>query len=86
MAYPSETIGLPAGIGTTASTDTFPTHYSELGKGGHRTTNTTTERNNITTERREFGMLVTYLTVKHINLKIFQWEEYLILLQIIVIG
>lgn len=45
-------------ITTTDASDTYPTHDSSLGKGGHRTVATVTEMNNIPTERRVEGMLV----------------------------
>lgn len=59
MPYPSGSVGLTSNIGTTGSGDTFPTHLDYLGKGGHRTVATITERDAITEARRSFGMLVT---------------------------
>jgi hypothetical protein len=47
-----------AGITTPDSQDVFATHFAKLGKGGWRTVADITERNNITTDRREVGMVV----------------------------
>lgn len=38
--------------------DPYPTHYAQYGKGGYRTVSCIAERNAITPERREEGMLV----------------------------
>ena len=46
-------------ISPTDTTDTFPTHDSIFGKGGLRTVDTTTTRNNIPDARRSEGMMVT---------------------------
>lgn len=48
-------------ITTTDPSDTYPTHDSSLGKGGHRSVTTVTDMNNIPAERRVEGMLV-YVT------------------------
>jgi len=40
------------------TTDTYPTHDSQYGKGGYREVQTIEDRNNITLDRRKLGMLV----------------------------
>jgi hypothetical protein len=45
-------------ISTTASSDTYPTHKSVLGNGGHQEVATINDRNAITPERRATGMKV----------------------------
>ena len=59
MAYPNGSIPLTGNIGTTASTDTFPTHIDNLGCGGLMTMTTVVNRNAIPTARRKFGMQVS---------------------------
>ena len=59
MPYPFGSIGLANPVGTTSDTDVHATHYDFLGNGGHRSVETMSERNNITLNRRKFGMLVT---------------------------
>lgn len=61
MSYPTGAIQVTGGIGTTDSSDTYATHYSELGRGGLKSTQDTTSRNAIPSDRREFGMEVTLL-------------------------
>lgn len=58
-AYPAGAIPLTSFIGTTDPTDTYATHYAELGNGGARETATSTTRNLIPVARRSFGMTVT---------------------------
>ena len=48
---------LAAGIVPFTDKDTFPTHYSQYGKGGYRTVQTLEERDSISEERKEIGML-----------------------------
>jgi len=57
MAYPSGAIPVTGGIGTTASTDTFPTNYDYLMFGGLAVTGALTDLYAIPTQRRVFGML-----------------------------
>lgn len=45
-------------IAPTSIYDTYATHSEEYGRGGIRTVNDITERNNITNLRRKIGMLV----------------------------
>jgi len=59
MAYPSGAIAITGSIGTTSVLDTYPTHQDYLGYGGLRAVADITARNNITTLRRSFGMVVT---------------------------
>jgi len=40
------------------TTDVYPTHNSEYGKGGYREVDTILQRDAITPERRKMGMLV----------------------------
>jgi hypothetical protein len=58
-SYPIGSTPVPGTIGTTNQLDTYPTHFDFMGSGGHRGVATITERNDIPTERRAFGMLVT---------------------------
>jgi hypothetical protein len=58
-SYPIGSTPMPGTIGTTNQADTYPTHYDFMGSGGHRAVASITERNDIVTERRAFGMLVT---------------------------
>ena len=48
-------------IRTNSNLDVYPTHEAKLGKGGYRTVANIAERDNITYERCEEGMLVTVL-------------------------
>lgn len=59
MAYPTGSIQVTNAIGTTASTDVYPTHYDFLGSGGLMTVDTLANRNLIPALRRRFGMFVT---------------------------
>jgi len=59
MAYPNGSIPLTSNIGTTASTDIFPTHIDSLGAGGLMTMTTVANMNAIPTLRRKFGMQVS---------------------------
>ena len=59
MSYPTGSIPLTGGIGTTGCTDTFPTHYDFLGFGGARSIDTVADMYAITTQRRQWGMSVT---------------------------
>jgi hypothetical protein len=52
-------VGVTGSIVPKDSLDTYPTHESVYGKGSHRSVVDITERNNITEDRREWGMLVT---------------------------
>lgn len=72
-------IPLTGMITTSDPTDTYPTHDSALGKGGHRTVATITEMNNIPSERRTEGMLV-YVTATAETYKLLSnlttWELF----------
>lgn len=59
MGFPSGSLTLTSGVGTSSSGDSYPTHYDYLGLGGLRAVADTTARNAITTDRRVFGMVVT---------------------------
>ena len=59
MAYPNGSIPVTSSIGTTASSDTFPTHIDNLGAGGLMTMLTVANMNSIPTARRKFGMQVS---------------------------
>lgn len=59
MGYPSGSLTLTSGVGTSSSGDSYPTHYDYLGLGGLRAVADTTARNAITSDRRVFGMVVT---------------------------
>lgn len=48
-------------IAPTDSTDTYPVHDEQYGKGGYRTVADITARNAITSQRRQEGMLVKVL-------------------------
>lgn len=70
---------LASGIVPGTTEDKFPTHYAEYGKGGFRTVNNKTERDNIPEERREEGMLV-YVTNDDSKVHTYQyingkWEK-----------
>jgi hypothetical protein len=58
MPYPVGTIGLASPIGTTASGDVHATHYDFLGNGGFRVVDTLGQRDDITLNRRAWGMMV----------------------------
>lgn len=58
MGYPSNPVVTDT-ISVSSSTDTYPTHWAYLGKGGHRAVSTVAVMEAIPTARREFGMLVT---------------------------
>lgn len=47
-----------SGIVPFTTDDKYPTHYAQYGKGGYRTVNNITERDDIPSERLEEGMLV----------------------------
>jgi hypothetical protein len=49
---------IASGIVPFTSEDSFPTHYSEYGKGGWRETETLEEMSNIPLPRRKIGMAV----------------------------
>ena len=49
---------IASGIVPFTDQDTYPTHYSQFGKGGYRTVKTLEERDNISQDRLEEGMLV----------------------------
>lgn len=57
MAIPG-TFTVPAVVAPTDATDTFPVTDPKYGKGALRTVANNTERNAISTDRREVGMLV----------------------------
>lgn len=59
MAFPTGSVQVTGNIGTTASSDTYPTHLDYLGYGGLRSVTTIANRDAITTQRRVFGMVVT---------------------------
>lgn len=46
------------GVAPNDAADPYPAHFAQWGKGGLRTVDNTTDRDNITTLRREEGMLV----------------------------
>lgn len=46
------------GVAPNDSADTYASHFAQWGKGGLRTVDDVTERDAITTERKEEGMLV----------------------------
>lgn len=50
---------LSAGIAPFTTEDTYPTHYSEYGKGGWHEVNTIADRDNIPEARRANGMAVS---------------------------
>jgi hypothetical protein len=52
-------VGVTGSIVPKDSLDTYPTHESVYGKGSHRSVVSVTERDAITEDRREWGMLVT---------------------------
>jgi len=56
--YPANPV-VTGTISLSASTDTYATHWSLLGLGGHKSIDTVANMNLIPTARREFGMLVT---------------------------
>jgi len=59
MAYPAGAVQITGTIGTTSVLDTYATHQDYLGYGGLRAVADTAARDNITTTRRSFGMVVT---------------------------
>ena len=67
MGYPTGSIQVTGPIGTTASTDTYPTHWDFLGFGGARSVDTLTDRNAISALRRVFGMKVEVTADADIN-------------------
>lgn len=58
MSYPTGSIPLSGAIGTTDTSDAFPTHYDHLGYGGMRSVADNVARDAVPLERRTFGMLV----------------------------
>lgn len=56
MAW-SETSGVkvPANIIPTSTSDTYPTHHANFGRGGYKTVNSLEERNNIPIDRLTLG-------------------------------
>ena len=57
MAIPG-TIAITGPIAPTSTNDTYPTHFPKYGKGGYYTVATLAERNNISADRREYGLRV----------------------------
>jgi hypothetical protein len=58
MGYPSNPV-VTGAISLSDVTDLYATHWDILGLGGHRSVDTISDRDAITTLRRKFGMLVT---------------------------
>lgn len=58
MPYPSNAIGLSAGIGVKSPDSTYPSHYDELGAGGYRAVTNKAALDLIPASRRRKGMLV----------------------------
>lgn len=58
MTEITDGVRVTGSITPTDTTDTYPTHSAEYGKGGHRTVADTAARDAIPTDRREEGMLV----------------------------
>lgn len=58
MPYPSNAIGLSAGLGVKSSDSTYPSHYDELGAGGYRAVTNKAALDAIPAARRRKGMLV----------------------------
>lgn len=52
------TVQVAGPVAPTSHSDVYATHHAEWGKGGHRTVQSLTDRDAITTERREEGMTV----------------------------
>lgn len=52
---------IATGIVPFTTEDVYPTHYSKYGKGGWKQVASINERNNISLERRELGMIVYVL-------------------------
>jgi len=63
---------IASGIVPFTDQDTYPTHYSQFGKGGYRTVKTLEERDNISQDRLEEGMLV-YVIEDESNIHTYQY-------------
>jgi hypothetical protein len=57
--YPGGGIQVTSFVAVTGAADTYPTHVDILGWGGAMSVDTVTDRNNIPSARRKFGMFVT---------------------------
>lgn len=75
MAKYPNTIPYSGTLGTTDTTDKYPTHMSILGLGGHHQYSTILDRDNIPNERRQAGMWVTVTSPEH---KTYELEDDLI--------
>lgn len=75
MAKYPNTIPYSGTLGTTDTTDKYPTHMSILGLGGHHQYTTIEDRDNIPIERRQAGMWVTITSPEH---KTYELEDDLI--------
>ena len=58
MANIPGTVPIGGPIAPTSALDTYPSHLSEYGKGGWKSVETEAERDAVTPERREEGMIV----------------------------
>jgi hypothetical protein len=61
MGYPGATV-VTGPVSLSDAGDSYPTHWSSLGKGGHSTCADLAARDAIPAERREFGMTRTVIT------------------------
>lgn len=57
MAQIPDSVRVTGLIAPSDDTDTYPSHHAKWGRGGHRTVDNLTERNLISNDRREEGML-----------------------------
>lgn len=57
-----------SGITPFTTEDTFPTHYSEYGKGGWREVETEADLSNISQDRLSYGMAVSVTSTQKIYL------------------
>ncbi len=67
MGFPAGSVQVTSNIGTTSSSDTYPTHLDYLGYGGSRTVTTLAALSAVTTARRAFGMKVEVIADSNIN-------------------
>lgn len=58
MGFPGNPV-VTGPISVSDAADIYPTHWDVLGFGGHMSVATITDRNNVSTLRRKFGMFVT---------------------------
>ena len=78
------TFTVTAAIAPTSSTDSYAVTDPKYGKGSLRTVANTTERDDITSDRREVGMLVYVSDIKKYYKLVdgtsnFNWQECLLL-------